>query len=48
MVTDLRVQFSVIKKKKNNDTSCIGLFSLVKNAAGNELANGKKLHVASS
>ena len=44
---DLRICFSVVKKNKNNDTSSIGQFLLVKNATGNKLAiaNGKKLHL---
>ena len=42
MAVDLRLQFDVIKKNKNNDTSCIGLFSLVKNVTGDKLANGKR------
>ena len=42
MAVDLRLQFDVIKKNKNNDVSCIGLFSLVKNVTGDKPANGKR------
>ena len=42
MAVNLRLHFDVIKKNKNNDTSRIGLFSLVKNVTGDKLANGKR------
>ena len=41
MAVDLRLNFDVIKKNKNNDTSCIGIFSLVKNVTGDRPSNGK-------
>ena len=41
MAVDLRLQFDVIKKNKNNDASCIGLFSLVKNVTDDKPSNGK-------
>ena len=43
MMVDLCLRFDVIKKSKNNDTSCIGRFFLVKKVTNDKLANGKKL-----
>ena len=42
MAVDFHLQFDIIKKTKSNDTSCIGLFSLVKNVTGDKLPNDKR------